>query len=115
MHETLGYVAGILAIGGYIPYIIATLKGTTKPNKATWIIWMVVGGLLASSYVASGDHASMWLPIGYFIGPLLVAILSFKFGYSEWTRLDKVCLVAALLSLIPWFLSKNPSMTLVIN
>lgn len=115
IYEILGIVAGILAIGGYIPYIISILKGRTKPNKATWIIWTVVGGLLAFSYIAEGDIKTIWLPLGYFIGPLIAAILSFRYGYSEWTRLDTICLTVAVISIIPWIFSQHATATLLIN
>ncbi len=115
MHETLGIIAGILALLGYIPYIYSIFKGTTRPNRATWFIWTIVGGLLAFSYIAEGDQTSIWLPLGYFIGPFIVALLSLKYGYAIWTKLDTFCTVAALISIVPWVLSDNAIFTLIIN
>lgn len=115
IHYTIGIIAGIFSLLGYIPYIISILRGITKPNKATWIIWTLVGALLAFSYTAAGDGNAIWLPLGYFFGPLVTAILSLWYGYSEWSKLDKICLVAALLSVIPWVLSKDATFTLLIN
>jgi hypothetical protein len=115
MYEIIGILAGIIGIGGYIPYIISIFRGATKPNRATWIIWTIVGGLLAFSYMAEGDQNSIWLPLGYFVGPLFVACLSMKYGYAQWTRLDTFCIVAALISIIPWVLSKDATATLFIN
>ena len=114
-YETIGIIAGVLALVGYIPYIYSIFKGITKPNRATWIIWTIVGGLLAFSYAAEGDSNAIWLPIGYFVGPLIVAILSIWYGYTEWTRVDKVCLLIAIISIVPWVLSKDATITLVIN
>jgi hypothetical protein len=114
-YELLGLTAGVLSIAGYVPYVISILRKKTLPNKATWIIWTIVGGLLAFSYLAEGDPNTIWLPIGYFVGPLVVAILSFWYGYMEWTRLDKICLIAAIISVIPWILSSNATATLLIN
>lgn len=113
--EFIGLAAGIIGIGGYIPYIISIFRGATQPNRATWIIWTVIGGLLAFSYMAEGNPESIWLPFGYFLGPFLVALLSFKYGYTTWTRLDTFCLVGAGLSLIPWVFANNPAYTLIIN
>ena len=115
MYETLGIIAGILALGGYIPYIYTTIKGSNRPNKATWFIWTLVGGLLAFSYMSAGDKNAIWVPLGYFIGPLIVAILSMRYGYSEWTKFDTFCVVAAVISLVPWFLSNDATITLLIN
>lgn len=114
-YQMLGMIAGIIAISGYIPYIYSILKGHTQPNRATWFIWTIVGGLLAISYIAEGDQHSIWLPLGYFFGPLITAILSLRYGYAEWTKLDTICIVAAVISIIPWVLSDNANATLVIN
>jgi len=114
-YELIGIIAGVLAISGYIPYIYSILKGRTQPNRATWFIWTVIGGLLAFSYLAEGDQNSIWLPMGYFLGPLITAILSLKYGYATWTRLDTICITAALISIIPWVLSDNAMATLLIN
>ncbi|HEX4044379.1 MAG TPA: hypothetical protein VHZ76_01770 [Gammaproteobacteria bacterium] len=115
MYELLGIIAGILAIGGYIPYVISIFQRKTIPNRATWFIWTIVGGLLAFSFFAEGDQRAIWLPMGYFVGPLIVAILSLRYGYSNWTKLDKICLVVAILSLLPWLLSNDATLTLLIN
>lgn len=115
-YEAIGIIAGILALGGYIPYIISILAGKTQPNRATWFIWTIVGGLLAFSYIAeANDPHSIWLPLGYFFGPLIVALLSLRYGYAQWTRLDTICIVAAVISIIPWVLSDNATFTLIIN
>src|SRR6185295_20064326 len=98
-HEWIGIIAGIIALSGYIPYIISILRGKTKPNRATWFIWAMIGGLLAISYAAAGDPKAIWLPIGYFLGPFVTAILSIRYGYSVWSKLDTICVIAALLSL----------------
>jgi len=114
-YEIIGIVAGILAIGGYIPYIMAILRGETQPNRATWFIWTIVGGLLAFSYLYEGDQNSIWLPLGYFLGPLIIAFLSLRYGYATWTKLDTFCIIAAMISIIPWALSHDATITLVAN
>lgn len=113
--EVIGIIAGILALSGYIPYIISILRGKTKPDRATWFIWAVIGGLLALSYTAEGDPKAIWLPIGYFLGPFITAILSIRYGYAVWSKLDTICMIAAGVSLIPWFLFKHAIATLIIN
>jgi len=114
-YKLLGIIAGILSIIGYVPYIISILQGKTQPNRATWFIWTVVGGLLAFSYAAEGDPQTIWLPLGYFFGPFITALLSLRYGYAVWTRFDTICLTVALVSIIPWILSDNATFTLLVN
>src|SRR3990167_6846765 len=115
IHQIIGITAGILALVGYIPYIISILAGKTRPNKATWFIWALVGGLLAFSYLAEGDANSIWLPLGYFVGPLITALLSLRYGYAAWSRVDTYCIIIAFISIIPWLFAKNAIFTLLIN
>jgi len=115
IHQTIGIVAGILAIGGYVPYIISILRGKTRPERATWLIWTIVGGLLAFSFLASGDKNAIWVPMGYFLGPFITALLSIRYGYTVWSKLDTFCVIAALLSILPWVFSKDATLTLLIN
>lgn len=115
IHEIIGIIAGILAISGYVPYIISILKGKTRPDRATWFIWSIVGGLLAFSYLATGDPKAIWLPLGYFLGPFITFLLSIPYGYSKWSRLDTICVIVTIFSIIPWILSKNAELTLIIN
>lgn len=114
-YQIAGIVAGVLSIGGYIPYILSILRGETRPNRATWIIWALVGGLLAFSYIETGDIQTIWLPLGYFLGPLITAFLSLRYGYMVWSRLDTICIIVALLSVVPWILSHNAMLTLLVN
>lgn len=115
MQEVIGIVAGTLATIAYIPYIIGMLRGRTRPNKASWIIWTIVGGLLAITYFLEGDLKAIWVPLVYFIGPLVIAVLSFRYGYSRWSKLDYACVVFAIISIIPWIFSNDPTITLLLN
>lgn len=50
----LGIAAGIVSIAGFIPYVASVFRGETKPNRASWWIWAVVGSVLFAGYVAQG-------------------------------------------------------------
>jgi hypothetical protein len=113
--EIAGVIAGVLALTAFVPYIIAILRGSTRPNRATWFIWTVVGLLLATSYYSSGAHDTLWVPVAYVAGPLVVAVLSIKFGEGGWTWLDRLCLFGAAASAPLWWLSGSPLIALVIN
>ena len=97
--EIAGVIAGVLALTAFVPYIIAILRGSTRPNRATWFIW----------------HDTLWVPVAYVAGPLVVAVLSIKFGEGGWTWLDRLCLFGAAASAPLWWLSGSPLIALVIN
>lgn len=111
----VGKVAGIVSLVAFIPYLIAMLRGKTKPNRATWLIWTVVGFMLLVSYRFSGANDTIWVPISYVIGPLVVFTLSIYYGKGGWNRFDGCCLFGSGASLFFWWMSGSPMVALLIN
>jgi len=110
-----GIAAGIIGFSGFIPYIIGTLRGTTKPNKATWLIWAAMGAIIAASYFSAGATDSAWLPAAYAVGIFAVAALSLKFGERGWAKLDLFCLLGAGAGLLLWWLTSEPTFALYLT
>ncbi len=115
LHGSIGAIAGICSLAGFLPYWWGIWRGHTRPNRATWWIWLVVGIIIAASYRAAGASATIWVPITYVIGPLITSLLAIKFGQGGWTKFDRFCLLSSLLSLILWGVCRSPDLALVIN
>jgi hypothetical protein len=111
----IGLLAGVIGFLGFLPYIIGTLKGTTKPNKATWLIWAVMGLIIAASYYSAGARESAYLPGAYAIGIFAVAALSLRFGEKGWTKLDIFCLIGAGAGLLAWWATNEPAFALYLT
>lgn len=101
----LGKVAGVLAFLGYIPYLMSIVRRKTLPNPATWWIWSIMGGILLASYYVAGNREAIWVPLSYFIGPTVTAILSVKYGRNEFGSFERYCLGGAAVSLLLWWIS----------
>jgi hypothetical protein len=115
IQQSLGLLAGMISLFGFVPYVIEILRGTTRPNRATWWIWTIVGAMLCSSFYASGARHTVWVGASYVIGPLAIALLSLRYGEGGWTRFDRHCLGASLLSLVIWWLARSPLVALIAN
>lgn len=113
--DFLGKVAGVISFIAFIPYIIAIFKGKTKPNRATWWIWSIIGFMLGASYYFSGASKTIWVPVSYVVGPFIIALLSIKYGKGGWSRFDKVCLFGAGFSIFLWWLFDSPIVALMTN
>lgn len=112
----LGIIAGIIAFSAYIVYIVSIIRGRTKPNRATWWIWAFMGLVIGLSYYVSGAVNTIWVPVVEFIGPLVIALLSIKYGEGGLNnKTDLVCLFGAIVSIILWIIFNNPVVALVIN
>jgi hypothetical protein len=115
MHEVVGEVAGVVALGGFAPYVVSIVRRRTVPERATWWIWTLVGAMLCASYYAAGARGSIWVPVGYVVGPLVTAILALRYGEGGWSRFDRACLAGSALSLALWLVSGSPMVALVAN
>jgi hypothetical protein len=111
----MGQVAGLFSILCFIPYILTTLQGKTKPNRATWWIWVVLSTVISFSHYSSGALNTIWLPICGGIGQFIIAILSLKYGEGGWNRLDRFCLVCVGFSLILWWQFNVPLVALLLS
>ena len=106
----LGIMAALVAAAGYIPYINAIFKKETKPNRASWFIWAVLGIITFASYYAAGARTTVWYTLP--LGTLTVSALSLKYGTGGWHRFDSACILAAGAGLALWLISGNPLVAL---
>lgn len=113
MKGILSVVAGLLALAGFVPYIRAILRGKTKPAKASWIIWAGLDTITIAGMYAK-DALSGQI-IGTVIGTWAVAVLMLKYGTPGWTRLDKLCLIGAVLGIALWLLFSSPTLGIIIS
>lgn len=111
----IGLLAGVVCLLGFVPYIYDTIRGRTRPDKATWIIWTVLGVIIAASYYSSGARDSFWVTAAYPAGMLIVVALSFKYGKEGWSALDKACLLGAGAGLALWAATRDPALALYLT
>ncbi|MGD2148283.1 MAG: hypothetical protein PVH41_16445 [Anaerolineae bacterium] len=110
-----GYLAGALSLAGFAPYVASILRGETKPNRASWFIWLVVSLIIAVSYRDAGADFAFLMPVAYTVGSSVVASLSLRYGTGGWTRFDRTCLVGAGAGVLMWVAFSSPLSALLIN
>ena len=111
----LGQLAGAISLLGFVPYIFEILQRKTRPNRATWWIWSIVGAMLCGSYYATGARHTIWVSLSYVVGPLITALLSLRYGEGGWNRFDRGCLFVSLFSLVLWWQARSPLAALAAN
>ncbi len=102
----------VLSMGASVMHLIAfglynaqMVRGTSKPNTATWTLWAVLTATNASAYFnATGDWIKSALPAASSVACILTfayAIMRGKFErLSSW---DSVALVIGLLAGFAWW------------
>lgn len=114
MKEIIGIITVILSFVGLIPYIIDIFKNKTKPHIFTWAVWAIVTILAFLGQWQSGGGAGSWTTGVTGLITIFIAIISLKYGSRDITKSDTIIFIAALLSIIPWLLTKNPTLSIVI-
>lgn len=114
-HSWAGKIAGLLALIGFVPYVIATLQGKNKPNRVTWIIWGLVSLILLGSYKTAGATHALWPSVSNALGMIVIIVLSFKYGEGGGNLLDLGCLLTALAGLFFWWFFDSPLPALYIS
>ncbi len=114
MKETIAIIAAIIAVAGNIPYLLDIVKKRVKPHPYTWLVWTIVSGVTFFGQVAKGAGIGA-LPTGAAeIFTVIIFLFSLQYGFKQITRIDTYFLIAALLGLIPWILTKDPTLSVVI-
>lgn len=109
-----GYISGILILLSFAPYIRDIFRHTTKPERASWLIWSVLNLISFFSQLAKGASHSLWLAGAQAGGDIVVLILSVKYGFGGLVKRDIITLVVVSISLILWYLTREAAVALFI-
>ncbi len=109
INENWIYVGTAIGAAGAIVYLRDTLRGTTQPNRVTWLLWAVAPLLAAGVELKEGVglRALPTFMVGFM--PLLIFVGSFHNSASVWKvrRMDYVCGAVSVLGTVIWFVTRN--------
>ncbi|MCV6592647.1 MAG: hypothetical protein OIF48_06830 [Silicimonas sp.] len=111
-----GVAAGLLSTFAYLPYIRDTLSGNAQPQRASWLIWSVLGSIAFFSQLYEGAGASLWFAAVQVSGTLLVLLLSVWKGQGAYLRpVDYTVLTCAAVGLFLWYQTETAAWALSIT
>ncbi|MBI5224142.1 hypothetical protein HY990_07015 [Candidatus Micrarchaeota archaeon] len=108
-------LSALIYLLAFVRYIYATFKSGTRPNRATWFIWLVLGFVLLVSSYATGARETLPLLIVNQLGFVAIFFISLRSGEGGWTNFDKFCLIGAAMALLCWFFSGSAIYALLIG
>lgn len=101
MREILEIISGVLFFAGYLPYYLGIVRGNTKPQVVTWLIWSAIDWLTLIGMFVSGSVNG--LIIGATAGATIAMFLAWFYGPKvRFSRFDLVCLVGAASAIVLW-------------
>jgi hypothetical protein len=110
MLQYLVLVGAAINAAGALRYIRDTLRGTTKPNRVTYLMW-AIAPLIATA--AALSRGVTWAVVPVFMSgfcPFMVFLSSFvnRSGYWKLGILDYICGASSALALILWAITDEP-------
>lgn len=115
----MGILATIVGLYATVPYVVAVLKGRTKPHQFSWLIFTIMNGIVLFSQFFEGGRESVLITLTFFVGSLLIFLLSLKYGTRDTSRWDKLLFSFALLTIVIWAITRSNDaaiwLTLVID
>ncbi len=115
MLQVFGWLSGLLTVLWFLPYLRDIFRRSTKPHRASWLIWALLGGIAFFSQASKGATDSLWLTSVESAGMTLIFLLSIKYGVGGFTRNDILTLLAAGVGLTVWYLTKEASYALFLT
>lgn len=114
MKEILGVVAALIALAAYVPYLRGIRSGIVQPHPYTWIISAVVSGIILAGQISGGAGVGALPTATSAVLTLLIFLLSLKNGLRHVTTIDTVFLALAVCSIVPWLLTKDPTVSVIL-
>lgn len=114
MKETIAVIATIMAIIGNVPYLKDVITKRVQPHPYTWLVWTLVSAVTFFGQVVKGAGIGA-LPTGAAeIFTVIIFLFSLRYGFKNITKTDTYFLIIALLGIIPWILTKDPTISVII-
>lgn len=107
--ENFIYLALLFNLSGASAYIFTTLKGETKPNRVTWLLWAFIPMIAFSAQLSEGVGKAVLFTFITGLGPFLIFIASFvnKKAYWKVGKFDIFCGSTSVLAITLWIITGN--------
>jgi hypothetical protein len=106
--------AAVASLGG-LYYLFETITGRSQPNRVTWLLWGLLPLITFAAQRVQGVQGLSWVSLAAGLTPILVVVASFANKQAYWrsSRLDYFLMVASLVGLLAWALTKNANLAIL--
>mgnify|MGYP001556363506 CR=1 FL=1 len=110
----IGYISVIIGLSAYVIYIASTLQNKTKPHAFSSLLWTLTTAIVFTAQVTKGGGPGAWSTGFTCIVCFAVGIISlFKYD-KAYTLTDILFISVALLALLPWYFTDDPTVSVVL-
>jgi len=112
--NVLGVIAVVVAFVSYIPYFRNIFSGKTKPHAFSWLVWGILNAIAFSGQIHDKGGAGAW-SVGLTAAVMFfIFAVSLKRGEKDIKPFDWFCLIGAIVALVPWLLTNEPLISVIL-
>ena len=108
-----GAIAVLIAFSGYIPYFKDLFLGKVKPHAFSWFFWSLLSIITFAAQVTRGAGPGAWISAFWVVSSFVIFIFALRKGERNFVFLDWITFFGALLSLLFWYLTSSPLLTVI--
>lgn len=114
INEKFILLSALLGISGSISYAITVIRGKTKPNRITWLLWAVIPMIAFFAQIDEGVGLVSLMTFMAGFGPLIVLMASLFSKESSWkiSKLDITCGCLSIIAIALWVYTGNGNLAI---
>ena len=113
--ETLSLAAIVLTFVAFIPYIHSIVNKQTQPHVFSWLIWSITTFIVFFAQLDDGAGVGAW-PTG--VSACVTSFVAYmayqKKADTRISKIDTLFFVAAIASLILWYVTSDPLSAVIV-
>jgi hypothetical protein len=109
VEAVFGIAAGAIALVAIVPYVRDILRGSTIPQRFSWLVWCVLSIVVFASQRADGASWSLVLVAAHVLMTVAVLLFAVRRGMGGGTPLDWALLGVAGAGVVGWQLADDPT------
>lgn len=113
--ELFGVISSLIAAGISVAYIYTMVRGRTRPHLYTYVIDALLTGIAFFGAVTAGAGAGAWNLGVAAVFVVAIVVFAVRYGTKDVTSLDAVFALSAGLAIIPWLITRDPMLSVVLT
>ena len=111
--EHLSVIAAAMTCACVVPYLRDIRRGTTRPQRASWLVFAALAAVAAVSQALTGNDAGTWLASGSALGFGAVFVASIRRGVGGFAAADRVALAVAVAGTVVSVVMARPLLAVI--
>lgn len=115
--EYFAVIGAVIASLGGLYYLYETIRGKSKPNRVTWLLWGVFPMITFVAQRAQGVEGVSWASFVAGFTPFLIVGASFLNRKAYWLSkpVDYICMAVGLAGIGLWAITNNPNLAILFS